>query len=98
MKLKTKGLIIINSSILILASILLGILILLSFIRGIIGPSSLDRIIVINVIGTKTVAIMVLFAFVFSELYFVDIALVYALISFIASISVSKYLEKGSIS
>ncbi|MFW5873197.1 MAG: monovalent cation/H+ antiporter complex subunit F [Bacillota bacterium] len=87
-----------NSSILILATILLGILILLSLIRGIIGPSSLDRIIVINVIGTKTVAIMVLFAIVFAEHYFVDIALVYALISFIASISVSKYLEKGSIS
>ena len=87
-----------SNNILIFASLLLGMLIFLSLIRGIIGPSSLDRIIVINVIGTKTVSIMVLFAIVFSEHYFVDIALVYALISFIASISVAKYLEKGTIS
>ncbi|MBF8437665.1 cation:proton antiporter [Halanaerobiaceae bacterium Z-7014] len=87
-----------TNNILIFASLLLSILIFLSLIRGIIGPSSLDRIIVINVIGTKTVSIMVLFAIIFSEYYFVDIALVYALISFIASISVAKYLEKGSVS
>ncbi|MGM0446120.1 MAG: monovalent cation/H+ antiporter complex subunit F [Bacillota bacterium] len=87
-----------NDPVLILASILLAVLILLTLIRGIIGPTSLDRIIVINVIGTKTVAIMVLYAIIFGEYYFVDIALVYALISFIASISVAKYLETGKIS
>lgn len=87
-----------NDPVLIFASILLAVLILLTLIRGIIGPTSLDRIIVINVIGTKTVAIMVLYAIIFGEYYFVDIALVYALISFIASISVAKYLETGKIS
>ncbi|MFW5976667.1 MAG: monovalent cation/H+ antiporter complex subunit F [Bacillota bacterium] len=81
----------------IFSSIVLAILILVSFIRGIVGPTSLDRNIVINIIGTKTVIIMVLMSFIYEELYFIDVAMVYALISFIATISVAKYLERGDL-
>ncbi len=82
----------------IFVSISMALLMLVSFIRGIIGPTSLDRNIVINVIGTKTVVIMVLMSFIYDELYFIDVALVYALISFIATICVAKYLERGKLS
>ena len=79
-------------------SIVMAILMGVTFIRGIIGPTSLDRNIVINVIGTKTVVIMVLMSFIYEELFFIDVALVYALISFVATICVAKYLERGELS
>ncbi len=83
---------------LIFTSIALGIMILVSFVRGIVGPTSLDRVMVINVIATKTVVIMVLMSFIYEEHYFIDVALVYALIGFIATICVAKYLERGKLS
>ncbi|MFW6279281.1 MAG: monovalent cation/H+ antiporter complex subunit F [Bacillota bacterium] len=82
----------------IFVSIVMAILIAVAFIRGIVGPTSLDRNIVINIIGTKTVVIMVLMSFIYEEYYFIDVALVYALISFIATICVAKYLERGELS
>ncbi|MEJ6949707.1 monovalent cation/H+ antiporter complex subunit F [Natronospora cellulosivora (SeqCode)] len=69
----------------------------ITFIRGIVGPTSLDRNVVINVIGTKTVVIMVLMSVIFEEYFFIDVALVYALISFIATFAVAKYLERGKL-
>ncbi|MFW6006911.1 MAG: monovalent cation/H+ antiporter complex subunit F [Bacillota bacterium] len=84
-------------SIMIFSSIVLAILIMVGFIRGIVGPTSLDRNIVINIIGTKTVIIMILMSFIYQEEFFIDVAMVYALISFIATISVAKYLERGDL-
>lgn len=83
--------------VLVATSVIMAGLILFSFIRGIAGPTSLDRVVVINVIGTKTVVIMVMMSFIYDEYFFVDVALVYALISFIATICVAKYLERGKI-
>ena len=78
--------------------IVMAILMAVAFIRAIIGPTSLDRNTVINVIGTKTVVVMVLISFIYEDYFFVDVALVYALISFIATICVAKYLERGEVS
>ncbi len=61
--------------------------------RAAIGPLAADRVISINVIGTKTVAIIALVSFGYGETYYLDVAVVYALISFIMTIGVAKYLE-----
>lgn len=82
----------------IVTAIVMAVLMAVAFIRGIVGPTSLDRNIVINIIGTKTVVIMILMSFIYEEYYFVDVAIVYALISFIVTICVAKYLERGDIS
>lgn len=63
--------------------------------RAVKGPSAADRLIAINVIGTKTIAIILIVSFILNETYFVDVALVYALISYIASIVISKFIEKS---
>lgn len=83
--------------VLVFCSVVLVGMILFSFIRGIAGPTSLDRVVVINVIATKTVVVMVMMSFIYEEYFFVDVALVYALIGFIATICVAKYLERGKI-
>ncbi len=74
------------------------ILVLMTFLclyRAYVGPTVADRVISINVISTKAVVIMVLVSVVYHKEYFLDIAIVYSLISFLATIGVAKYLQKG---
>ncbi len=75
-----------------IALVVLAFLCLLNAYRG---PSVLDRVVAINVIGTKTVVIMSIVAFTTNSPYFLDVALVYALISFLTGIGLAKFLEKG---
>jgi multicomponent Na+:H+ antiporter subunit F len=66
--------------------------------RAIIGPTAIDRVLAINIIGTKTVVIIAVVSDVFGEVFFLDVAIVYALISFLMTIGVAKYLDTGTIS
>jgi multicomponent Na+:H+ antiporter subunit F len=61
--------------------------------RAVKGPTAEDRLVAINVVGTKTIVLILIASFIMHETYFVDVALVYALISFIASIVISKSIE-----
>jgi multicomponent Na+:H+ antiporter subunit F len=72
--------------------VLLGVLTTLP--RAISGPTLMDRILAVNVIGTKTIVLLVLIGFVSGRPeMFIDVALAYALINFIATIAVLRYLE-----
>jgi multicomponent Na+:H+ antiporter subunit F len=77
-------------------SVALALTSLICLVRVIIGPTKGDRIIGINVVGTKTIVIIALIAFVLRETYFLDVVLVYALISFIASIFISREFAEES--
>jgi len=71
---------------------------LLCLYRVIEGPVIIDRIVGVNVIGTKTIAIILLIGFMFERVdMFVDIALVYALINFIGTLAFSKYFERRGV-
>jgi multicomponent Na+:H+ antiporter subunit F len=65
--------------------------------RAVLGPSAADRVVAINVIGTKAVVIISLVSLAFHQEFFLDVAMVYALISFVATVGIAKYLEKGSL-
>ncbi len=62
--------------------------------RAIKGPMMYDRALAINIIGTKTVVILALIGFIYKRPHFLDIALVYALINFIATFAILKYIER----
>jgi multicomponent Na+:H+ antiporter subunit F len=64
--------------------------------RAVKGPSAPDRVVAVNVIGTKTLVILVLFAFVQGRTLYIDVAIVYALINFLSTLTISRYLEKGA--
>jgi multicomponent Na+:H+ antiporter subunit F len=73
----------------------LGCLALLCLYRGIFGPTVLDRIISVSVIGTKTTVILILIGLIYKRVdMFVDIALAYALLNFIATMAASKFFRK----
>lgn len=62
-------------------------------VRAIAGPSVYDRILAVNAFGTLTVLLIAVHGFVTDRPDFLDIALVYALINFIATIAVSKFVK-----
>ena len=70
---------------------LMGVLL----IRLIKGPSIVDRVMATNVIGTKTVIILMIIGQWFDRLdMFVDLALTYALLSFISSIAAARFIKR----
>ncbi|MGF1525798.1 MAG: monovalent cation/H+ antiporter complex subunit F [Candidatus Competibacterales bacterium] len=69
----------------------------LAFIRALRGPSVYDRILAVNTFGTKTVLIIALLGFFHGRPDFLDIALAYALINFIGTIAVLKFIVRGSL-
>lgn len=76
-------------------SLALGLLVLVCLYRGVGGPGFLNRLVAINVIGTKIVVILATMGFIYQRIdMFVDIALVYALLNFIGTLTAAKYLER----
>lgn len=72
--------------------------VLLAVYRLIVGPVVIDRIIALNVVGTKTITVILLTGFLFDRIeFFIDIAFVYALINFIGVLTLSKYLERRGV-
>lgn len=65
--------------------------------RAIMGPSHYDRILAANSIGTKTVLLIALSGFLFGRPAFLDIALVYALINFVATVALMKFFRYRSL-
>ena len=73
-------------------AIALVLLMILSLLRAVIGPTILDRILGGNVIGTKTVVLLLLIGLLYDNLgMFVDIAIAYALLNFIATLGATKF-------
>jgi len=70
---------------------------LLAAYRVIRGPTTPDRVISLDVIGTNVVAIAVLFAIGTHRGFFVDVALVLAIIGFLSTIAVARYITEGDI-
>ena len=74
------------------------ILVLLTFVglyRAAVGPTAADRIVAINMISTKVTAIIVMIALITHQGSYVNVALVYALLGFLATIGLAKLLLKG---
>jgi multicomponent Na+:H+ antiporter subunit F len=69
---------------------------LVGLVRIALGPTMHDRVIAINVIGSNVVIVIALLAAAIGEPGALDIALVYALLNFLLSISISKFtVERG---
>lgn len=67
----------------------------LAIIRIIIGPTLPDRAVGLDTATTITIALIVLIAQLFHSVILLDVAMVYALLSFLSVISVGRYLEGG---
>jgi multicomponent Na+:H+ antiporter subunit F len=77
----------------------LGVLVAMAMAlaRALMGPTTYDRIMAVNMFGTKTVLLIALLGFMAGRPEFLDIALVYALINFIGTIAVLKFRAYGDL-
>jgi multicomponent Na+:H+ antiporter subunit F len=78
----------------ILFAILLSAIIL-GLYRLIKGPTNADRMVALDILTTSTVVLIAFLAWYFQRIIYLDIALVYAALSFIAVIVLGRYLEGG---
>ena len=77
------------------AGLYLGLIMVLSLYRAVFGPTVLDRMIGVNAVGSKTTALLILIGLVYQRVdMFVDIALAYAMLNFIAVLAASRYFQK----
>ena len=65
----------------------------LALARAIIGPSVYDRVLAMNMSGTKTVLLLAVIAFILGRPDFLDLALTYALINFIGVLAVLEFFQ-----
>jgi multicomponent Na+:H+ antiporter subunit F len=66
---------------------------LLILYRVIFGPSPADRIVAVDILGVLIIGMLALIGLHYNESFFLDIGLIWALLSFIASIAFAKILE-----
>ena len=77
------------------SAVVLIILMIILVYRIIMGPTVIDRIVAVNVIGTKSIVLLVMMGIIFKRTdMFVDIAIGYGLLNFIASLAAAKYFKK----
>ena len=65
----------------------------LALARALLGPTVYDRILAINVFGTKTVLFIAVLGFFNGRPEFLDIAIVYALINFVGTVAVLRFMH-----
>jgi len=68
----------------------------LALIRAVLGPSVYDRVLAVNMMGTKTVLLLAVITFAFGRPDFLDLALAYALINFIGMLAVLEFFRRRS--
>lgn len=79
----------------IVASIAILVTMGLALARAILGPSVYDRVLAVNMFGTKTVLLLAVVAFLYGRPDFLDLALAYALINFIGVLAVLEFVQKA---
>lgn len=82
--------------ILTVVAIALIVVMAMAIARALLGPTIYDRILAVNLFGTKTVLLIAVVSYIVGRPDFLDIALIYALINFISVIAVLRFFEYGS--
>lgn len=86
------------SDIFLAAAALFVVLAIVLLYRAVAGPTTQDRLLAVNVLGTNTVVILALLTVGLDEPWFLDIALIYALLNFLMAVAISKFtVDRGGV-
>jgi multicomponent Na+:H+ antiporter subunit F len=64
----------------------------IAMVRLFAGPTAPDRVVALDAINTLTVAAMIVLGVAYQQIIFIDVAIVYALLSFVGTLYIAKYL------
>ena len=79
---------------LVVVCLLLIGMVLIALVRILAGPTVPDRLIGLDAANTLVVALFVVFALIYKELIYIDIAIIYATLAFVFTLYIAKYLEE----
>jgi len=74
---------------------IIGAGIFLCFLRMLKGPTSPDRAVALDTLCTITAALLVILGYIFKRYVYLDVSLVYAILTFIGSVAIARFLERG---
>lgn len=77
-----------------LAGGLIGLAILMSIIRLVIGRTVVDRIVAVDMLTVISISLVVLYAHLTGRYVYLDVALVYGLLSFLSVVALARFLER----
>jgi len=80
-----------------LAFVMVGLALILSFYRLVKGPSIPDRILALDTLYINTIALLILFGLYLGSALYFEAALLIALMGFVGTVALSKYLLRGDI-
>ncbi|CAM5304613.1 hypothetical protein AFEL58S_00507 [Afipia felis] len=78
-----------------LAAVLIFFAILFAVIRLVLGATLVDRIVAVDMLTVISISLIALYAHVSGRFVYIDVALVYGLLSFLAVLAIARYLERG---
>ncbi|MCD6127538.1 MAG: cation:proton antiporter [Methanomicrobia archaeon] len=78
-----------------IVAVFLLIFMIFGVIRIILGPTTPDRVVGLDTINTLVIAAMIILGAAYNEVIYIDVAIVYALLSFVGTLYIAKYLEGG---
>ena len=76
-------------------AIFLAVCMTVVLIRLFLGPTPPDRLVGLDTLNTMVIVTMVILGAAFNEVIYIDVAIVYALLSFVTTLFIAKYMEKG---
>ena len=83
------------NTILTIAVVIILLSIVITLIRFIIGKTAVDRVIAFDVSTIASIALIGIMAYLTQRVIYLDVAIVYGLLGFLAVIIIAKYLEKS---
>ncbi|AOF91334.1 monovalent cation/H+ antiporter complex subunit F [Sinorhizobium sp. RAC02] len=78
-----------------IAAVLIFFSIVFGVLRLIIGKTAVDRVVAIDMLTVVSISMIALYAHVSGRFLYLDVALVYGLLSFLAVLAIARFLEKG---
>ena len=76
-------------------AVFLAICVTIALVRVFLGPTVPDRMVGLDTVNTIVVVSMVILGAAFEEVLLIDVAIVYCLLSFVTTLFIAKYIERG---
>lgn len=75
--------------------VIIGAGVIFCLLRMIKGPTAPDRAVAVDTVSTVTTALLVILGYTFKRSIYLDVSLVYAVLTFIGAVAIARYLERG---
>ena len=82
-----------HTELLLIGAAIVALSMLIALIRLFLGPTSPDRVVALDTVNTLVVGFMIVLGAYYEEVIFIDIAIVYAVLSFVTTLFIARYIE-----